>query len=194
MEIRIKETGEIEELTIIDPKTGIDWSEDLVGDDDNITFDGDHIMCDQETYDWWTDLIERYQAADNRLHEIRTGMDNDARERLGEFLEQIAGCDLENYPEVLEDMLDRWECILVDRFAVVQVGYAVFGTGDSKDSAISDAHEWADFKDSDIVEWYDANDGDMVVVQASRRLCDKVKAVGGNVMFDIVDGVADLDD
>ena len=109
MEIRIKETWEIEELTIIDPKTGIDWAADLVGDDDNITFDDDHIMCDQETYDWWTDLIERYQAADNRLHEIRTGMDNDARERLGEFLEQIAGCDIENYPEVLEDMLDRFE-------------------------------------------------------------------------------------
>ena len=118
MEIRIKETGEIEELTIIDPANGLCWAIDLTGDDDNITFDGDYHTCDQETFDWWVDLIERYQAADNRLHEIRTYLSNDDRERLYEFLEQIVRCDLENYPESLEDILDRWEKLQEGKKAV----------------------------------------------------------------------------
>lgn len=108
MEIKIKETNEITELTIIDPKTGCDWAADLTGNDDNIEFDGDYKVCDQETFDWWSDLIERYQAADNRKHEI-IQQETEDYEGLLEHLHHCTGYDLENYPEALMDALDEWE-------------------------------------------------------------------------------------
>jgi len=107
MAIKIEETGETKELIIIDPKTGLDWSSDLI-DDDNITInsDGDRI-CSQETFEWWKSLVERYQAADNRYYETLQKVEN--FEKFMEFMDSAIGVDLENYPEYLNQALDAWE-------------------------------------------------------------------------------------
>lgn len=110
MDIKIIETGEIMELTIIDPKSGCDWTSDLTGNDEDIKFDEDgNRICDQKTFDWWEDLISRYQAADDRYYELITSLDDDAKEALEMAVNVVAGCDLENYPEFLSSVLDEFE-------------------------------------------------------------------------------------
>ena len=105
MEVKITETGKLKTLEIIDPKTGLDWAADMTGDDDNFGFDGDNRTCDQETFDWWLDVMDRYQQADNRLHDL-TQEFSDLEEWL---FDNIEAGDIENYPETLQDALDEWE-------------------------------------------------------------------------------------
>jgi hypothetical protein len=107
MKVKIKETGKIEDLEIIDPKTGLDWAADMTGDDPNIDYDGDDWVCDQDTFDWWHDVMTRYQKADDRFHEIRESLDDD--QDLYKHLDSFLGVDVENYPEALNQGLDAWE-------------------------------------------------------------------------------------
>ncbi len=75
-EIKIKESGKIEEITVIDPKTGLDWSGDLIGnnfDGTEWTEDGVVIM-DQEDFDWWSNYCNEYETADNLIYEFFTDL------------------------------------------------------------------------------------------------------------------------
>ena len=103
MTIKIKETSEMEELSLIDPKSGTDWTGDLLGNHDaEMEYDDDTgtYTMTQENYDWWSDLINRYQAADDTCHELLSELDDEASEELQLRVNDI-GCDLENYPESL---------------------------------------------------------------------------------------------
>ena len=111
MDIKIKETGELKSLSIIDPPTGCNWEIDLMGNHDaDMIYDDDEgvYIMDQETFDWWDDLLARYQAADNHLHETRCGVDNP--EDLDAYLidMSVGACELENYPESLTDAVNDW--------------------------------------------------------------------------------------
>ncbi|MCB2308884.1 hypothetical protein LGL08_20635 [Clostridium estertheticum] len=58
MEIRINETKELKNLTIIGAN-GIDWTNDLLGNADATTYNEEteeHEMS-QETFDWWNEYI-----------------------------------------------------------------------------------------------------------------------------------------
>ena len=111
MDIKIKETGELSSLSIIDTQTGCEWTQDLLGNyDAEMIFDEDagvHIM-DKENFAWWEDLINRYQAAYNYLSEVRSLVDNP--EDLDAYLIDMAvgSCELENYPESLTDAVNDW--------------------------------------------------------------------------------------
>ena len=108
MEIKIKETGEIKELLLIDPATGIDWAMDLTATDDNITFDGESRVCDQDTFDWWNALIQEYQVADDRYYKLRQSLDEAARFELIRKVHLAEWHDIEYYPRVLSSILDEW--------------------------------------------------------------------------------------
>lgn len=111
MDIKIKETGELKSLSIIDPKTGCQWTSDLLGNyNAEMVFDEDagvHIM-EQETFAWWKDLIERYQVADDHLNDVRGLVDNP--EDLDAYLidMSVGACDLEDYPQALTEAVDGW--------------------------------------------------------------------------------------
>jgi len=80
-------------------------------------------------------------------------------------------------------------------YAVIQLGYAVFGVGDSKEAALEAAKEWVDEPDSvenDIVPSADAVNGDLIVAECSQALHDVVTKQGGDVMFEEHDGVYQL--
>jgi len=88
MKVRIKETGEIKELTAIDCASGCEWSLDLIGNSGAFsdgTFqrvDGEWL-CDQDTYRWWVGVIEDLNAADRARYEARlrgTWTDEDEEE------------------------------------------------------------------------------------------------------------------
>ncbi len=112
MNVTIIETNEETILSIIDPKSGMDWTNDLLGNhgelpDYNDETDSYHM--DQESFDWWSDLIERYEAADNRLHELKQSLSWEETEEIEAILESVLSCDLEDKPEAMQQVCDEWE-------------------------------------------------------------------------------------
>lgn len=110
MEIRIIETGEKAELSIIDSKSGVNWINDLMGNHNDLPEyddDVDRYVMDQESYDWWKDLTTRYQAADDRYHELLGTIENDEYESLLDAAQNI-NCDLEDLPSLLEGLCDEY--------------------------------------------------------------------------------------
>jgi hypothetical protein len=64
MKIKIKETGKIKHLNIYDPKTGIDWTNDLIGNAGALQdgqfeydYDTDVYLTNQDTFNWWNEYI-----------------------------------------------------------------------------------------------------------------------------------------
>jgi N-methylhydantoinase B/oxoprolinase/acetone carboxylase alpha subunit len=77
MQVRINETSKIEELVIIERKSGVNWVSDMIGNvgafnDGQFGYDSDAEIrtCDQETYDWWSAYISATEEADDRLAEV----------------------------------------------------------------------------------------------------------------------------
>jgi hypothetical protein len=73
MNIIIKETGEKKTLEIENPETGLDCTEDFIGNGGGFTYgdftpiesDG-YYLCSQETYGWWKSVMAIHEYA-NRL-------------------------------------------------------------------------------------------------------------------------------
>lgn len=118
--IKIDETDEITTLSIIDPKSGVDWTNDLLGncgalrryDDDQEVY-----LMTQEEYDWWDTLVAAKQASDNRRHKLARQL----LERLSDALMRDLGdvnCDLEDEPGQVHQI-----CDLYDVMATISGGY-----------------------------------------------------------------------
>lgn len=111
MKIKIQETGKIEELAIVDPKTGVNWVNDLMGNYDELPEyddDQDLFSMDQNSFDWWKSLTTSLEAAENRYYELSrssSGHDNLDAER-DSF---IGNCDLEDLPGALNQFCDQLE-------------------------------------------------------------------------------------
>lgn len=70
MNVQIIETGARFTLSVIDPQTHVDWSQDLIGNAGAIgpglrqftwSADADAYLTDQATYDWWANYIDGQQ-------------------------------------------------------------------------------------------------------------------------------------
>lgn len=63
MEFRIKETQEIRELIIIDETTGIEWTQDLLGNHDALDYneETEEYELSESDFEWWEDAIERLE-------------------------------------------------------------------------------------------------------------------------------------
>ena len=77
MKFIINETGKPEELTIIDSKTGMDWSSDLIGNSGAV---GQYIQYDdgaeayrinQDDFTWWSEYIAMYERCQEQLEALR---------------------------------------------------------------------------------------------------------------------------
>jgi len=109
MEITIIETGEKEELTIIDPKSGCNWINDMMGNcgalpdynDDDGTY---HIAKDD--FEWWDNLTAAYQKADEDYHGLLNNLDGQDYDNLIADFENLS-CDLEDYPNCLNQICDN---------------------------------------------------------------------------------------
>lgn len=76
MKIIVKETGKTEVLSIIDPKTGCDYTEDFIGnagglDQFTLNEKRDAYLTDQENYNWWKRVIEDNQALEDRIYALK---------------------------------------------------------------------------------------------------------------------------
>lgn len=67
MKIRIKETGEIKELEIRDRREGYEYTHALIEYDDCITYNRalEVYETDQESYEWWDDMIDKLEHAED---------------------------------------------------------------------------------------------------------------------------------
>ena len=72
LNVKIKETGDTETLSLIDPKTGCNYIADFIGntgafyreferiEDEN----GTYYLITQDDYDWWSNVIAMQEKSD----------------------------------------------------------------------------------------------------------------------------------
>lgn len=111
MEITIIETNEKTELSIIDPKSGCDWTNDLLGNHNELpdyNDDDDTYHMSQKSYDWWADLIENYQEADDRSNEMLNNLEGDNYDNMLTEIQDI-NCDLEDLPANINAICDEYD-------------------------------------------------------------------------------------
>ena len=71
------ETGEVKELSIIDPESGVNWVGDLIGNAGSFV-DGQFVWSEEddaylattETYDWWAKYIEDQEQTERDMEEL----------------------------------------------------------------------------------------------------------------------------
>lgn len=117
MNIKIIETGARATLSIIDPKTGTDFIQDLMGNHGSLPDyrdDIDAYEMSQGDYDWWLDLTTRYERQDYRMHELRKDAEN-PEEFVAAWEDYNASNDLEDLPGYMEQFCDAWEAGEFDR-------------------------------------------------------------------------------
>lgn len=121
MEIIIKETGLIEELLIIDRKTGCDWIGDLIGSHDAFgeDVDGEFVkelnedgrwtgrcITGQENFNWWVDVVTQIEDVHERIEKLE---DEFGCERVMDVVceANYDNSDLDGYAAVLHQYLDN---------------------------------------------------------------------------------------
>lgn len=110
MEIIIKETDAVETLSIIDPKSGVDYISDFVGNtgaliDGQFDWDEDRdaYVCDQETYNWWDTVVTANQSLVDRIHEL---IQDHGSETVYEVIWAAGSVDLEDHAANVNQALD----------------------------------------------------------------------------------------
>lgn len=111
MNIIIKETGKEKSLSIIDPRTGVDFIQDFIGNhgaliDGQFVFDEDRDawVCDQETYDWWVKVVNDNQALNDRIYELENELGS---ETVQNVVQGSDATDLEDHAAAVNQSLDE---------------------------------------------------------------------------------------
>lgn len=111
MKIIIKETCSVETLSIIDPKSGVDYISDFIGNMDAL-IDGqfewdckrDAHVCSQETFDWWNTVVTANQSLDDRIGEL---VKEHGSEVVYEVINVAGSVDLEDHAANVNQALDE---------------------------------------------------------------------------------------
>jgi hypothetical protein len=112
MKIIIKETSAVETLSIIDPKSGVNYISDFIGNtgalNDGHQFEWDEdreaYVCDQETFDWWDTVVTANQSLDDRIIEL---VKEHGSEAVYEVIHAAGSVDLENHAANVNHALDE---------------------------------------------------------------------------------------
>ncbi len=111
MKIIIKETSAVETLSLIDPKSGVDYIYDFIGrtgalNDGQFEWDADHdaYVCDQETFDWWRDVVEANQVLEYRIDALAK---EHGLEKVYEVINELDSVDLEDHAAHINRALDE---------------------------------------------------------------------------------------
>lgn len=85
MNVKIMETGEMTELNIIDPASGANWIQDLIGNANALndgqfvwSEDDDAYIASQGTFDWWVKYIDDTNATLEDVSNLADDLDIDA--------------------------------------------------------------------------------------------------------------------
>jgi hypothetical protein len=111
MKIIIRETNHHETLSISDPRTGIDYTSDFIGNagaliDGQFEYDDDQgaYVCDQGTYDWWQKVLADNQALEDRIYELVHEHGSDA---VYAVVNDAGSTDIEDHAANVNQALDE---------------------------------------------------------------------------------------
>lgn len=105
MKVKIFETGEIGELSIVDYKTGCNYVADFIGNtgdlsnlfwheqDENGNEIADYYVTSQSTYDWWAGIIEKQNELTRLTEKLVAEYGS---EKIEEIINNALGGDFEN--------------------------------------------------------------------------------------------------
>lgn len=111
MKIIIKETSALETLSIIDPKSGVNYISDFIGNtgaliDGQFEWDEDRdaYLCSQETFDWWDAVVTSNQSLNNRIQKLVQEHDP---QTVYEVINASRSVDLEDHAANVNHALDE---------------------------------------------------------------------------------------
>lgn len=105
MQIIIKETGELKNLSLIDRKTGLDYLIDVIGDSGELwdstwrvgSFrydeERDAYICSRDVYEWWRDWVEDYDAMEDRIEAL---IEEHGEDAVNEAIDGVRPVDIED--------------------------------------------------------------------------------------------------
>lgn len=99
MEILVN--GQVKELNIIDAKSGMEWTADLLGNHNALGYDDEKEMptMSEDNFNWWSDLLPRYENADQEVFDYVSELDES--DSFYEILNSLTACDLEDMPALM---------------------------------------------------------------------------------------------
>lgn len=112
MKVKIKESGNIESLSIIDPRTGCCCIKDLILKNEcysDFVHDEERDVwsCDQETFEWWSEHIRATEQAYQLVRIMREEFGSEAIDRVvGKACEGLGFNDL---PHAIIEALGNFE-------------------------------------------------------------------------------------
>lgn len=96
MQVIIKETNQVETLSLIDNKTGVNYVADYIGNtgafDREFERVGDDWYISQDDFDWWDAVIAKQQQSEDLQAEY---LETHSHDELMDLLAQVTACDLE---------------------------------------------------------------------------------------------------
>jgi hypothetical protein len=111
MKIIIKETSEVKALSIIDPKSGVDYISDFIGNtgaliDGQFEWDEDRdaYVCNQDTYEWWNTVVTANQSLENRIHDL---VQDHGSKTVYDVIQATSSVDLEDHAANVNQSLDE---------------------------------------------------------------------------------------
>lgn len=111
MEVRIKETGKVEFLEIVDHKTGQNYVADFIGNaggfvNGNFYKNADgEIETTQENFDWWKEVITENQALEAHIADLEEKFGYDAVQEI--LCSANVSGDLEDHAARVWQMLEE---------------------------------------------------------------------------------------
>lgn len=122
MKIRIKETGEIKRLEILDPETGRDWVERLLHKYDQLDEiqergpdgvpTGTGVMRRNE-FEWWEKVTAEYQEANHRVYDLFRQLKGALQYRFRQAVDNL-DVDLDEMAQALHRICYKFEMAVND--------------------------------------------------------------------------------
>jgi len=112
MNVKIIETGKMEELSLIDPKNNVDWATDFISDGGNKHDDDGNTLMSQSDFDFWSDACDKQQTIDDYLYSLDASKSEELYNRI---LQAVDG-----YPD-MEDALNITLAIISDHKLIGRV-------------------------------------------------------------------------
>lgn len=116
MKVRIIESGKMEELVIVDPRTGMEWADDFIGNTGALndgqfawTENDDLYEVSQDNFDWWEKVMAEYKAADDAKYGLESELDSDEREVFWNDIYSACECALEDMPSRIMEVVKNWK-------------------------------------------------------------------------------------
>lgn len=103
LNVLIKETSEVKSLSIIDPKTNIDYISDFIGNTgalgrefEKIEHDKAEYQVSEGDFEWWENVIKTTQEADDLMFENADKITDEVNEKLYNINEN----DIDTYNQI----------------------------------------------------------------------------------------------